>query len=348
MKTLLRIPRLKFILSLFVFWRVSIELFAWTGQFILEKKETFAGPSIWANFDGVHYLAIALFGYAQFQQAFFPLYPILIRELSIIFDTPLRYVIAGLLISNISFLAVLFLFAKLLSQTKINNKKISGEQIRFSLVFLTFSPASFYFGSIYTESLFLFLVILSFMLFRSHKFLYGVVAAFASATRLVGAFLLVPIGLVIYMVYLGINYHDPLMFMHVQPLFGAGRSGGEVILLPQVYWRYLQIFLTVPITQYHFFIAVVEFVVFNIVAYLLWRAWKMKMPMQWILFSLATLIVPTLSGTFSSMLRYSMVIFPLYLVLASFSSKIRIITFFLFYMLLALFTVLFTRGYWVA
>src|SRR3990167_11451176 len=38
-----------------------------------------------ANFDGVHYLLIARQGYVQYEQAFFPLYPLFIRFLSPLF-----------------------------------------------------------------------------------------------------------------------------------------------------------------------------------------------------------------------------------------------------------------------
>src|SRR3989344_4233726 len=63
-----------------------------------------------ANFDGVHYLLIAKNGYAQYQQAFFPLYPLLIRWLSSLFLN--NHLVTGLLISNLSFLVGLFIFKK--------------------------------------------------------------------------------------------------------------------------------------------------------------------------------------------------------------------------------------------
>src|SRR3989344_1707248 len=63
-----------------------------------------------ANFDGAHYLLIAKNGYAQYQQAFFPLYPLLIRWLSPLFLN--NHLVTGLLISNLSFLVGLFIFKK--------------------------------------------------------------------------------------------------------------------------------------------------------------------------------------------------------------------------------------------
>src|SRR3989338_6084990 len=65
-----------------------------------------------ANFDGAHYLLIAKNGYSQYQQAFFPLYPLLIRWLSPLFFN--NHLLTALIISNISFLLGLLIFSKYL------------------------------------------------------------------------------------------------------------------------------------------------------------------------------------------------------------------------------------------
>src|SRR3972149_2765299 len=79
------------ILMIFLTWRfmlVAISLLA--IQFVpLGYKDRFLGggpmnyqlsPAFfsWANFDGEHYLSIAIFGYKHLEQAFFPIYPMLI------------------------------------------------------------------------------------------------------------------------------------------------------------------------------------------------------------------------------------------------------------------------------
>src|SRR3990167_194711 len=97
-----------------------------------------------ANFDGAHYLLIAKNGYTQYQQAFFPLYPLLIRWLSPIFSNNL--LLTGLIISNVSFLLGLYIFSKYLKLT-INNQQLTIWSIVFLLVF----PTSFFFGAVYTE-----------------------------------------------------------------------------------------------------------------------------------------------------------------------------------------------------
>ena len=95
----------------------------------------------WANFDGVHYLDIAGNGYGT-NGRFFPLYPILIRFYSKLFGASAAfgtvYFFTGLLISNILFLASLFLLFKMIKEKY--NEAIALKTIVFLLVF----PASFF------------------------------------------------------------------------------------------------------------------------------------------------------------------------------------------------------------
>lgn len=68
--------------------------------------------SSFANFDGVHYLILAKQGYSQYEHAFFPLYPLLIKLLTPIFFG--NALLTGLIISNVSFLLGLIIFYKYL------------------------------------------------------------------------------------------------------------------------------------------------------------------------------------------------------------------------------------------
>lgn len=333
----------KFIILLFTFWRLNLEVLAWLGSKILPLKEGYLGPIPWANFDGVHYLLIAQSGY-QYKQAFFPLYPLFIRYLGRLLGG--NFILSGMLISNLSILLLLFVFWKILS---IKSLKLSENTKKWSLIFLMFFPTSFYFGSVYTESLFLLLVLLSFhYLSKGKKLFFGIFASLASATRLVGAFLLVPLGLIAYMIFLQKNYGDALFFIHSQPAFGAGRSGGELIILPQVYWRYLKIFLTVPILSYDYFIAFIEFFMFHAGLYLIYLAYRKKLPESWLFFSTAAIVGPTFTGSLSSMPRYVLAAFPIFIMLAGSSKQIRSIAFSISYLLFCLFTILFSQGYWIS
>lgn len=312
---------------------------------------------IWpfANFDGVHYVRIARDGYIhQFTQAFFPLYPLLIKILS-----PLtfgNFIVAGIVISNISFLASIMIFYKLVHQ--YFNQKIAY----WSCLFLIFFPTSFFFAAVYTESLFFLLLVLSLFFTSQKKYLIAsVFGAFASATKLVGVFLaisiirkrnilpllIIPLGLIIYMIFLKIAINDPLAFISSQGAFGQNRSTSHLIFLPQVFYRYLKILLTAHGTS--LFSAILELIsIIGVIVALLIAFYK-KMPRDWLIFSTLSVIIPTLTGTFISMPRYILVALPIFVVLASIKQtwiKLTILSGFI--ILLLLLTVMFTRGYWVA
>jgi Gpi18-like mannosyltransferase len=198
-------------------------------------------------------------------------------------------------------------------------------------------PTSFYLGAVYTESFFLFLALLFFLLLKQRRFGWAaLIAGLAAGTRLVGSLLalsllielypylksrrslalLLPLsisGLLAYMYFLWQKFGDPLAFIHVQSMFGAGRSSGEVVLLPQVIYRYLSIFLTVSPLTLLFQRALLEFVVFVTFLGVLISRWK-QLPLSWSVYILGSLLLPTLSGTLSSLPRYVLVLLPFLLV----------------------------------
>ncbi len=321
---------------------------------------------IWSfgNFDGVHYLGIAQNAYsAQFTQVFFPLYPILIKVISsfiqLFINEKASLLLSALIISNASFLAALLIFYKLV-------KNIFTESVAFwSTLFLVFFPTSFYFGSVYTESLFFLLVISAYYFAKNNIILASFLGALASATRLVGVFLaptlifnkeikkaiplvIVPIGLVSYMLYLWIEFKEPFYFISAQSIFGNERSTTSIVLLPQVLYRYFKIFVSangLPVLN-----ALLELLSTIFALLVLISCIKVKkIKKEWLIFSLFSVIVPTLTGTLSSMPRYILLAFPIYIYLAllkSRSIKIFIIAFFIIF--LSIFTAIFTRGYWLA
>src|SRR3972149_9378290 len=111
----------RFLIAAFLIWRTILFLVAKIGESVSPQRMGFLGPSVWANFDGIHYLSIAQNGYMRFQEAFFPLYPLLIRILakSVLFD---HYLWAGLLISHVSLFIALIIFYKLV-EIEFDEKK---------------------------------------------------------------------------------------------------------------------------------------------------------------------------------------------------------------------------------
>lgn len=331
-----------FVFVAFLVWRFGLFFFEWLGEKLLPFKGSFpyydtvlASSGLpswlwqWGNFDGVHYLTIASSGYDGFgTQVFFPLYPLLINLLGRIIN-PLA---GALLISNLS-----ILLAALILYRMTKNK--------WAVVFLFAFPTSYFFGSVYTEALFLLLVLLTF----SYSKIFSL---FAGATRLVGIFLgpLAWVGLAAYSLYLAVRFDRPLFFLSAQGAFANSRADSLTTLVNplQVIWRYLKIFLTASPSHYDFWIAGLEFAafIFGVVVLLKMRG---KMPISWTIFSWGALLLPSLSGTFSSMPRYLLVIFPIFIGLAKIRNqraKLAILS--VFIILLGLLTALFTRGYWVS
>lgn len=135
-----------------------------------------------ANFEGFYYAKIARDGYQYLEQSFFPFYPSLISSLSDIFQS---YILSGIFISNLAFLGMIYAFFLLLKQEGFNFK-----QIKNIILILILFPASYYFLSVYSESLLLFFVFLSFYFMKKRNYLLaGLLAGFASYTRLSGIFL---------------------------------------------------------------------------------------------------------------------------------------------------------------
>lgn len=322
--------------------------------------------STWSNFDGVNYLRLATHGYPSRggEVAFFPLYPVLVRGLTNVGLDPL---LSALLLS--SFCLVLFFLLVRELYPRIAS--------RFLLLFLSF-PASFFLAGAYTESLFLlFFVLFVAALKRRSWWLAAFVAGLASGTRLVGAIfgimllleyfrtvpkpitlrrysiffvlvLLSELGLLLYMFYLSRAYGDPLAFIHAQPQFGMGRSGGEIILLPQVLFRYVKMLLTVTPVSLLFWRVLWELVTFLVALWVLVKYWTKLTPTDR-LYSGWVILLPTLSGTLSSFPRYALVALPLFFVLARHLKPRALAMIVITQTLLLIFHfVLFTRGLFVA
>ena len=322
-----------------------------------------------ASFDGIHYLLISKNGYSQFEQAFFPLYPLLIR-----YFTPIigNWLLSGLIISNISFLIGLIFLSKTVQ--KIKNEE---SNLFFLLVFILAFPTSFFFGAVYTEGLFFLLFTASLYFLKKEKYLIAALfAAVASATRLIGVFLLIPfffkiirklkiknltllisplIGLSIYSFYLYKTTGDPLYFLTTQPLFGANRST-HLIVLPQVIWRYIKIFITAN-HNFQYFVSVIEFIFFNIVFIILVldliTNLGLKIKNYWRIglniFSFANLILPTLTGSLSSIPRYSLFSISFFLYLSEIKEKwIKIAIVIIFIIFHVILLGLFSQGYFIS
>lgn len=369
------------VISLLIIWKILLFFAAvWSYEIFPLYSLNYLGGGFnnyiskyyifpWANFDGEHFVSIAYFGYQELQQAFFPLYPKLIALGMYFYGRTLGTgARIGYLISAVSFPIALIFFYKLLKLDY--SRKFSLGVISVLLIY----PASFYFNAIYSESLFLMLIILSFYFFRKGKYFWASLFGFlGSLTRVFGVLLflsffieiflfkipikkvfwilLIPAGLGLYMVYLYRTVGDPLAFYNLQLVVGEQHQRG-VVLFPQVVYRYLKIIFTMdsltPLLTTIFF----EFAVGLIFFILPIIGYFKKVRLSYLFFAFFGYLLPTVQGSFSSLPRYVLVLFPSFIILAllfkNLPNWVKIFLGSLSAILLLIETALFLRGYWVA
>lgn len=378
------------VILIFFAWRIWITTFALLGiiLFPLAGKNFFGGglsqylehPLFWgwSNFDGEHYTSIAIAGYRSLQHSFFPFYPLVIHILSGGVKNLSLVTWVGVIFSNILAFLCFVVFWKLVRMD------YSARIASTALVIFALFPTSFYLGSVYTSSIFLLLVLLCFYFIRkSQWWLAAMVGALATATRLQGLSLilasgiewlvsthylrmvkfrrdvaivigicLMSAGFFAYLIFLYKTTGNFLSFYADLSPYGNQREVGRIILLPQVFWRYVKMLVSVSPYSSLFFVVVIEFLSGALGLFLLYIGWIKKVRLSYLVYALASYILPTLTGSFSSLPRYMMAIFPFFITLAlMLEGKPKVVKGILFFAsvtLLAIETMLFIRGYWVA
>jgi hypothetical protein len=205
---------------------------AWHGNVFRFEEGGFL--SYWATWDGAWFESVARHGYAdKSATAFFPLFPALVRTGTTLGLSPAP---AGVLISLTAFLFALYFLYEIAND-------IWGRHVaRCSTLAFAFFPTSFYFNAVYSESLFLALVLAALWAVRVERSLVPATAfgCFAAMTRNAGVLVLIPLvfelarqrrswgwrgvapllavpaGLGLYMLYLQSKWLSPLTFSYVQ------------------------------------------------------------------------------------------------------------------------------------
>lgn len=141
----------------------------------------------WTTYDSEYYLRIARQGYDAVTSTFFPLFPILLKLGG---GSEIGMAVVGVVISNICFLAALYVLYKL---TEIDY----GEKTATASVWLlAFFPTTAFFSAVYTESLFLLLLLLSLYAARRRGWLIaGLLGFLAALTRNPGVLIFAALGL---------------------------------------------------------------------------------------------------------------------------------------------------------
>lgn len=345
--------------AIFLIWVSTLLIIAYLGFVNFPHSEKFSDDFFksLANWDGGHYLGIAQYGYSEkFQYAFFPLYPILIKFLSLLTQD---YTLAALLISLVATFLSINIFFQLVSLDF--GKKLAQDAV----LWLLFFPTSFYLLTVYAEGLFFVLVVATFLFFRKNNlFLATIIAALASATRIEGLAVslalilgvaqayginrknwyvfLSPAGFIFYSWYLFQNTGDPFYFIV------AEKHWQRSLVVPGLgVWKTIRVIVKEGVVATNFpALLDLLFAIFGLGMIL--RSLRFLHPAYFI-YGLVSIVIPLMTSSLSSMPRFLLPIFPIFIVMALWQSQyVKLFFQLIFLLLLSAFTILFINGYWVS
>ena len=364
---------MKKVLWIYILWVLIINLFAIVAQnrfnlnqdtaYAWMQREEFVEAHPWnpiqlhARWDSFWYKDIATNGYS-FQKlefvsniVYFPLYPFLTRLLAFLVGG--NIVVAGIVLSTLSVaVGIIYLF-KLVKEFHPNINPY------LPILFLLTFPTAFFLNAMYTESLFLFLSTACFYYGLRRNFIAAsIFGLFAALTRLTGfllfipilweyisyfglkkpfnmnllSLLLIPFGTFCFFLYHYFAFGDFFLFLKVESTFGRTFHVDENEFLPTNHPAMVN------------FLIDCMFVVFALVTsfFVLTR-----LRFSYGLYMLATIAIALSSGKIMSMGRYILVLFPIYILLASIKSEsVRYAYAMLSTLLLSMYITLFVNGYW--
>jgi Gpi18-like mannosyltransferase len=292
--------------------------------------------------------------------AFFPLYPMALRLASSLTS---EFALTGMALSHLFFLLALFLLHRLCLSFRL-----SADAADRCLSYVAFFPTAYFFSAPLPEALFLTLTVGSFYLAKRDRWwLAGLCGAFASATRTAGvlllpalavlywqmhrpprssrkdvlALLLIPGGLVCFMVYLKATTGNAFAFGDAMAVWG--REKGIFVQPLLDYLRYpAQIAAHWDFRLLNFLAAILTLAVGAVL--LVRREFALAT------YTLLSALVALSSSMLQSQARYMMVVFPIYLVLAIWTHrpKVNQMVFAVFVVLFSLMTALFAAHFTLA
>lgn len=288
----------------------------------------------WVHWDGPHYIEIAKNGYQTSGEpalfiVFYPLYPFLIKIISFFIQD---FYASSIIISVFfSFVASIFLYELVLLDF---NKRVA----LLSVWFLNIFPTSYFLQASYTESLFLATSISTIFFFRKNLFFESALAGILSTLIRVNGILLLPVlileskreirsfisilitpvGFITYIVTNKVTFGE--FFYFTKPLsenwFKRLDSpvNGIKNLVESLPTRAGEYFL--PFRFELVFIFLTLFLSFYVFLKLR-KSYGVYMFLNWLLFTSTSFIL--------SIPRYTLILFPIYIVLAQIKNKIILI-----------------------
>lgn len=299
------------------------EIFPYKG--VLPTQNILLG--LWQRFDANWYLKVAERGYdgSDSSTVYFPLYPFFIHILSYLIST----IFAATVISNLA------LFGSLILMYRLFLKFADESTVRRSLVYILIFPSAFFLTAAYTEALFLFFTLLSFDFASRREWGWAAIwGTFASLTRLQGVLLFIPLAYMLWRDYR--DYPLRTMLLRAMPLSLIPLSS----LCFELYsnFTFLSIYGDTWLARFVFpgetiwvaislvfsgdgsFVDVLNLLTTLGVIVSIFFIWK-KFPFEYTLYSMLMLIAPIVRLTdvqpLVSMIRYTLLVFPLFLMLGS-------------------------------
>ena len=285
--------------------------------------------------DGRWYRTVAANGYLlepgrQSDPAFFPFYPLLLRALH---GVGLGYVTAGVVLSQLAFLAALAAFELL-------TRELFGEAFaRRTVVYVALFPMGFVFSMAYPESVVLCAIALAAVAaLRARWIAAAALMAVATLARPETLFVSIPLlalalrehdprrrglafGAVLapfaalgsFALYLAVTLHDPLAWTHAERAWGRQFTPFGLIHALQE--------LPHAVAGNAWVLRDVAF--FVVYLALLWRARRAGTPWSWIAAGAIVVVLPTFSGSFHSIGRFGLLAPALYWGLGTFGTSRR-------------------------
>lgn len=354
--------------------------FSWDSEFYLEIIESGYDESFPIN-SPKDVACNTGSGFCHRNFAFFPLYPILVKYIGDFLSV--NYVLIGIIISNICFLlAGIAIF-------KIAKKLFKKKEISYlSTVFYAFFPFSYIFSSFMSESLFICLFAWAFYFALNKKYiLAGILGCLLSASRNTGVLfmipyilicfnykwesgeikengkfkfkyllsalikdykfliglILIPLGLIAFMTYLYFRTGDFLAFIHIQKWWDKPVKGLNPLFA--IFYSLYDTSIESSKLIHAMNLCVLALIVFCLIYACL------KMRKQYSLYSiLFWILAPMSAGTLLALGRYAAVLFPIYIILAKFLYKKRVLLIFVLLISLLVFlylSKLYTSDLWI-
>ena len=343
-------------LGAFIITRLAIFAAAFIGHVMLP-----ADPGHWepgagnifldllARWDSQWYQWIVQEGYwlrpgQRSNVAFFPLYPMAIDLVAPFVGN--NTVLAGVIVSNVAFLALLIVLYQL---TRLESD--SHQTASRTVFYLAIFPTSFFFSMMYTESLFLFFIVAAIYFARKRLWVWAALMGLLAGTaRVVGVLTwglimwewlrvhgwnieaihrkqswlnlwaglkrdwidilviaVIPLGLLSYMFFLQQNFKDPVAFSTVQSAWGRENIGPWAVIA-----RDIRVLSSegMGLGNLSRILNLTTLAVILGISVAIWR----RLGAGYALFTLLALLIPATSAS-QSLIRYAIVCFPVFMIL---------------------------------